>query len=423
MMFRETADQDRVLQAPPLWKRHRWALLGVATALLGISLLVPWMMKASGVRASVAASRVTLGTVTRGRFVRDFAADGRVVAAGSPMLYSPASGKVSLRVQAGDAVRRGQVLATIDSPDIVAKLEQERASLQGLSFDLQRARLEADRGAAEAGELHAQAEVDHRTAQRELERSRRAHERGAYSELQLLRTEDALEKARFRLEQARRVLAAQPEQARFDVHGREALVARQRSVVEELSRQVEALELRSPVDGQVGQLQVADGATVPRDAQLLTVVDLTRLEVELQIPESFARDLAPGMTAEIGGNGAKWLGTVGGVSPEVVEGQVVARVRFGDPKPAGLRQSQRMSVRVVMESRDDVLTVERGGFVEQGGGYAWRMVEDVAVRTPVRLGATSISRVEILEGLSAGDRVVVSGVEAFDNAERVILSN
>ncbi len=120
----------------------------------------------------------------------------------------------------------------------------------------------------------------------------------------MLRSEDALEKARFRLEQADRVLAAQPSQSRFDVQSREALVARQQSIVDDLARQVSALELKSPVDGQVGQLQIADGATVPRDAPLLTVVDLTQLEVEMQVPESFARDLAPDMTAELTGSGA-----------------------------------------------------------------------------------------------------------------------
>jgi HlyD family secretion protein len=329
---------------------------------------------------------------------------------------------VTLKAAAGDVVKRGQVLAVIASPDLVARLSQERASLQGLRFDLGRARLEADKSDAEARERYAQAEVDHKTAERELERSKRAHELGSYSELQLLRSEDALEKANFTLAQAKRVMTSQPEQSHFDVQSRESLVQRQQVIVDDLARQVAGLELRSPVDGQVGQLQIADRATVPRDAPLLTVIDLTQLEVEIQVPESFARDLAPGMAAELTGNGGTWTGLMGGVSPEVVNGLVVARVRFGDEKPQGLRQNQRLSVRVVLESRDNVLSVERGSFVDQGGGFAFRVEGNVAVRTPVRLGAASVARVEVLEGLAAGDRVVVSGIEAFNTAERVILS-
>jgi HlyD family secretion protein len=170
-------------------------------------------------------------------------------------------------------------------------------------------------------------------------------------------------------------------------------------------------------------VQVADRANVVRDAPLLAVVDLSLLEVEIQAPESLAKDLASGMTAELSANGQRWQGSISAVSPEVTNGQITARVRFTGSQPEGLRQSQRMSVRVVIESRPDALTVERGGLADQGGGYAWRVDGDVATRVPVRLGAASISRIEVLEGLRAGDRVVVSGIEALGDAERVIVGN
>src|SRR5690606_5492336 len=122
-------------------------------------------------------------------------------------------------------------------------------------------------------------------------------------------------------------------------------------------------------------------------------------------------------------NGGRWSGRVSGVSPEVVNGQVVARVRFAEEQPRGLRQNQRLSVRVLIEQREQVLTVERGGLAEHGGGFAWRVADGVAVRTPVRLGSASIGRIEVIEGLAEGDRVVVSGMDTFGGAERVMLSN
>src|SRR5262249_30483810 len=148
---------------------------------IAAALLLPALWNTSGARAAVALSRVSIATVERGHFVRDFAADGKVVAASSPSLYSPAAGTVVLRVHAGDNVKRDQVLAVIDSPDLVARLSQERATLQGLGFDLRRARLEVERTEAEAHEAFDQAQVDHTTARREAERSRKAYELGAYS--------------------------------------------------------------------------------------------------------------------------------------------------------------------------------------------------------------------------------------------------
>jgi HlyD family secretion protein len=418
-----TANQDRVLEHTPMWRRHwkRWVIALAVAAL--VAMLLPAAFGVIGIRDSVAADRITIATVERGTFVRDFSTDGRVVAASSPTQYAPAAGVATLRVRAGDAVERGQVLAVIDSPDLLTKLSQERATLQSSEYELQRARIDAQRAERDANESVRSAEVDRRTAQRELERSKKAYELGAYSTIQLSRAEDALEKASSQLELAESNLDEQPQRSRFDTEVRASQVLRQRLLVSDLERQVQMLTVRSPVQGRVGQVLVADRSNVAKDAPVLTVVDFTQMEVEIQVPESFARDLSVGMEASLSGSGGPWKGLVSGVSPEVVNGSVAARVKFMDPQPGDLRQSQRMSVRVEIDTRNDVLTVERGSFVEQGKGFAYRVVDGVAQRTPIRLGASSLSRVEILEGANPGEQIVVSGVEAFGDAERVIVSN
>jgi HlyD family secretion protein len=424
MSLRDTAGQDRVLQRTNPLKRHR-VLVIAALAVVGAAMALALAMhQLSGAGVSVGRERLSIATVEHGSFVRDVAADGQVVAAVSPTLYANVAGNVTLKVHPGDVVARGQELATVDSPDLTARLSQEDATLQGLSLDWQRAQLEARHHLLQQRDAFEQAQVDQKTAQRELERSRKAYELGAYSELQALKAEDSLEKARFAFAQARMVYESQPAQNRFDIDSKKALLDRQQFIVTDLERQVDGLHVRSPVDGQVGQVQVSDRASVAKDAPLMTVVDLSALEVEIKVAESFARDLKPGMSAELQGDGRRWPGTVSGVSPEVVAGQVTTRVRFGDDKPAGLRQSQRLSVRILIDRRDNVLMVDRGSFVDQeGGGFAYLVHDDVAERHAVRLGASSIAKVEILDGLAAGDRIVINGTDAFNNAERAILTH
>ncbi|MGH8363661.1 MAG: efflux transporter periplasmic adaptor subunit, partial [Gammaproteobacteria bacterium] len=117
-------------------------------------------------------------------------------------------------------------------------------------------------------------------------------------------------------------------------------------------------------------------------------------------------------------------GTVGAISPEVVNGEVSARVRFVGAKPQNLRQNQRLSVRIILDKRDHVLTVARGSFVDESGGrYAYVVQDGIAVKTPVRLGPSSIDKVEILQGLKAGDRIVISGTDNFNGAARVVISH
>lgn len=423
LMLPDTAGQDRPIERPNLWRRHGKLTAGVAALVIAACVLGAYWLRYSGAGASVERSRLTIATVERGSFVRDIAADGQVVAAVSPTLYADALGTVSLKVHAGDTVSKGQVLAVIDSPDLTAKLSQEEATAAGLKVDWQRAMLDADRSLSQLKDAFAQAQVDQNTAQRELERSRKAYELGAYTELQALKAQDALEKSRFAYAQAKLNYESQPTQNRFDIDSKKALCDRQEYLVADLRRQVDGLNVRSPVDGQVGQVDVADRASVAKDAPLLTVIDLSALEVEIKVSESFARDLRPGMSADLEGGGGRFRGVVSGVSPEVIGGQVTARLRFVGDKPAGLRQSQRMSVRILIDRRENVLMVDRGSFIDQdGGGFAYIVQGNVAERRPVRLGAASIAKVEILEGLAPGDQVVVSGTDTFNGAERVILS-
>ena len=423
-MLRDTSGQDRVIEPKNIFQRHRkLAIAGLVVAGALIALIVI-LMRYSGAGASVDRSRVSIATVERGNFIRDIAADGQVVAAVSPTLYANALGTVNLKVHAGDTVTKGQVLAVVESPDLTAKMSQEEATLASLRLDWQRATLDAEHKLAQLRDAYNQAEVDQKTAQRERDRSRKAFELGSYSELQALRAEDALEKAQFAFQQAKSLYDDQPKQNRFDIDSKKALFERQQYMVDDLKRQVDGLNVKSPVDGQVGQVQVADRASVAKDAPLLTVVDLSALEVEIKVTESLARDLRPGMNADLEGGGHHWQGVVSGVSPEVVAGQVTARLRFGAEKPAGLRQSQRLSVRIFLDRRDNVLMVDRGSFVDQeGGGFAYVVHGNVAQRTPVSLGAASIAKVEILEGLSAGDQIVISGTDAFNGAQRIILSH
>jgi HlyD family secretion protein len=422
-MLRDTAGQDRMIERSSVWQRHRTPLIAGLALAVGLIVLLVYVLRYSGAGSSVDRSRLSIATVERGSFVRDIAADGQVVAAVSPTLYANALGTVNLKVHAGDTVSKGQVLAVIDSPDLTAKLSQEEATAVGLRIDWQRASLDAEQKLLQLRDAFNQAQVDQKTAQRELDRSRKAYELGSYTELQALKAEDSLEKAQFAFQQAKMNVESQPKQNRFEIDSKKALFDRQQFLVADIKRQVDGLNVRSPVDGQIGQVQVADRASVAKDAPLLTVVDLSALEVEIKVSESFARDLRPGMTAGLEGGGHHWAGSVSGVSPEVVAGQVTARLRFGAEKPAGLRQSQRLSVRILIDRRDNVLMVDRGSFIDQeGGGFVYLVRGNIAERHPVHLGAASIAKVEILDGLEVGDQIVISGTDEFKSAQRVILS-
>jgi HlyD family secretion protein len=130
------------------------------------------------------------------------------------------------------------------------------------------------------------------------------------------------------------------------------------------------------------------------------------------------------MPAEITYAGRMYPGEVTAISPEVRQSEVTGRVRFKGELPAGLRQNQRVSVRILMDRRDGVLKVERGAFYEAGGGKVAYVVRgEAAERTPIETGAASVREVEITGGLAEGDRIIVSDTDEFADAARVLLAD
>ncbi len=423
-MIRDTSAQDRPLshsQSRVPWRR--WALPvggGLVLLLCIVFAARGWLSGSS----SFDASRVRIAEVKRGDLVRDIAAEGRVIASNSPTLYAIAGGVVTLKVVAGDVVKEGQPLAEIDSPELRSKLAQEQATLASLEAEASRATLDATLARANARKLLDQAEIDRQAAQRDLQRYQQGFDGGAVPKIEVMKAQDDLRKAEIGLDHARKDFGLQSEGAGLDTRNKRLLADRQRAVVLEVQRQVDALTLRAPFDGQVGQVQAVQRSNVAINAPVLSVVDLSKFEVEIKVPESFARDLAIGMPAKLtSGSGEPYPGEVSAVSPEVVSGEVNARLRFSDKQPPGLRQNQRLSARVLMDTRRNVLLVERGPFVEQGNGrLAYVMDGSSAVRRPVQLGVSSLNAVEILSGLQAGDKIVVSGSDQFGDAERVSIN-
>lgn len=419
-MIRDTSAQDQVL-ASNAGAQRRWVLIGCGVAF--VLLMVFWLVSRwSGAGSSFDTSRLRIAQVQQGDLLRDISADGRVITANSPTLYAIAGGTVALKVVAGDVVTRGQELATIDSPELRSRLAQEGSTLASLEGESRRAGLDAQLARFEAQKLLDQAEIDHTAARRDLERNERAFERGAVPRNDLDRARDNLRKAEIGLAAARQSQALQGQGAGIDAQNKQLMAQRQKAVFDELQRQVDALTLRAPFDGQVGQVQVAHGTNVAINAPILGVIDLSLFEVEIRVPESFARDLSIGVPAQIRSSGNEYAATVSAVSPEVVNGEVTARLRFAEGgQPPGLRQNQRLSARIVLDKRENVLMVERGPFLEQDGGrFAWVVdAGGVAERRPIQAGVSSLNAVEIVSGLKAGERVVVSGADQFGDAQRV----
>jgi HlyD family secretion protein len=393
--------------------------------IISVWLAAPVVGRWAHATISVPADRVRIATVELGDLVQDVSVQGRVVAAVSPTLYATAAGTITLEAEAGERVLEGQVVASVVSPELTNELQQAESALAQRQMELERQRIETRQLALEKRKAADLADVALIAAKREKRRADKANELGVIPEIDYEKAQDDLRNAELAYTHAIADADLFDERLAFELRASEFDVGRQELFVGDLRRQVDALSIKSPVAGIVGDLLVAQKAAVSRDTPVMAVVDLSRFEVDAQIPESYADDLAIGMTAEVLVGGERYAGHVTAVSPEIVNNQVASRVRFSGNTPNNLRQNQRLTVRVLLAEHNDVMMVQRGQFLDSGGGRIAYIVteEGMAEKRQIETGARSLGAVEIVAGLRPGDNIVISNLDAFRSAETVLLTD
>lgn len=419
-MIRDTSATDRPLEraGTPFWRKP--ATLAACAVLLLAGLV--WLIGPTLIaERTLPRERVRIGEVRRGTLVRDVSSQGRVVAARSPSLYTSAPGIVRFAVEPGAEVRKGELLASVDSPELESELKREQSALARIDAEHARQAITNRRTLLEKRRAIDAARIAEMAASRELERTERAFKLGALPEVDFKRAQDSLESARITLATAQADLELERDALALELKSFDEQLASQRLLVAELQRQVDALEVRAPFDGMVGNWLVTDRANVAANQALLMVVDLTELEVEAAVAEVYADALVPGQSAEITVGGERLRGALRLVSPEVQNAQVLARIRLSDTI-GSLRQNQRVQVRVLLEEKPDVTLIERGPAFERDASFAWVIDGDVARRRPIRLGASSVAAFEVVDGLAPGQQVIVAGIDDLRGVDEVLLT-
>lgn len=422
-----TAGQDR--EIVPRFKRKAMLIktamvvFAIFLVLAFLSVTVPAVQRLTSSDMSASRDLLRISSVERGDLQRDIAVEGTIVASNSPAIYAPTNGIINLQIRPGDSVRQGQLLAVIDSPPLENQLIQEKATLEQSKLELERQEIQTKNLLTD---LQHDKELSEVNLDLEKSKKKRADEGIAVQVISQAEYEQRvaeLKKAEFEYQHAIQNLTLQKENLEFELGARQFELNRQQYVVEDLNRQVEDLKLKSPIDGVVGNVTIRDQDNVAANILLITLVDLTTLEVDLSVPETFADDLEIGMRSEASVNGETKMGELVSISPEVENGFVVGRMGFTDSVDR-LRQNQRVNVRIILEEKTDVLKVRNGAFVESGGGRITYVVKDnVATRRNIELGVRSIAAVEIVDGVQEGDEIIISSLDRFNNAENLLITN
>ena len=420
----DTSATDRIISRHSGKRGLRIGLAVAAVLILAPSyfLAYPALKNWQSTERTFPRDRVRIAKVNGGLFEQSVTVDGKIVATVKPTLYSSSEGIITLHVEPGDTVTAGDIVAVTDNPTLDAELEQAKAALEQTRLEFKRHQLAQDQHAASSEQELKLARIRSEAASRKLARysSRKSRIAVSAQELEAVQDEVLITQSEFESRQLETRLTS--ERLAFESQAKRLMVEQQESVVKELQRQVDDLSITSPITGQVGLVHVEERDSVAQNEPIMTIVDLTASGLELTIPETYANDLEVGMPVVITYEGRPFEGELTALSPEVVNSKFEARASFAEVPEGALKQRQRVSVRIIVDRKADALTVQRGPFVNSGGGrVAYRIDGDIAEAVAIELGAVGSSEVEILAGLSDGDEIIISNTDVFDNASRVLL--
>ena len=418
-MIKDTSGQDTAVEG----KRNITKMIIIAlTALLLIAFAAKAFFGTSSASRSFERAAVQIARVEIGDLVRDIISNGRIVAANAPQVYSPEQGFVTLNVKAGDEVHVGQILATVDSPELANQFKQQLSEMDRLKGELARQKLDARSQALQLTKQLDIAQVDLEAAQRENRRAQESIKNNLISQIDFEKAVDDLARAALTQKHAREEVAIAKDRLAFELDSAKSTVARQALVLDEIERKISELSILASVDGVVGNLIVQPRALVNKNDPLMTLVDLSAYEVELNVAEGYANDLAIGMQAEITIAGETLMGKLSSISPEVKDRQVTTRVRFDQQQLSGIRQNQQVSARVLLENKSQVMKVRRGSFMQAGGFIAYKLEGNIATKINIQLGATSMREVEVLAGLNPDDQIIISNYDEFIGTDSFLLN-
>lgn len=370
---------------------------------------------------TVPMSELTLSTVTDGEFRDELVLRAQVVPAHQVILDATESGRVdAVLVRDGDMLKEGALLYRLSNPQREQEVLQRASEVaqQQANLALQRTSL-ANAQSVLRRDISA---LNHELirAENDLKRQQSLAAQGFVSGA-------VLEDARLRYEQQQRLLSQAKEDSAVEIRTREQAVSEMERAVKGLGdglavvrKAAAELSARAPRDGQLSGFTLQVGSSVKPGDRLGRIDDITRFKLSGSVDEFYLNRLQTGLSASLEADGKTWQLTVSQRLPQVKDGRFGVEMEFVKEMPPALQAGQSLDASIVLGKPSQARLINDGPFYGDSGGtwvYVLTATGQSAERRNVRLGRRAAGRIEVLEGLDPGERVIVSKVRQFGDAK------
>ena len=402
-------------------------ILYLIVAFAAIGVVTVALSKLQPAPPSVDSGTVVSGEVKRGQMIRNVHGLGALVPEEIRWIQAGVNGRIEKRnVKPGDTVREDTVLIVMSNPELERDALDAQTQLVAAEAELANQQVLLRSQYLNQKAQAATVRADYTRAKIMSETDGALFKEGVGSErthrLSKSTADELAERAQ--IEQERLEIGADSIKAQIAVY--EARVRQFKALYDLRSKQLDALKVRAGLSGVVQDVAVQVGQQVTIGSNLARVADPSKLKAEIRIAETQTKDIAFGQRVEID---MRNLGIVEGhvmrIAPAPTQGTLAIDVALDGELPKGARPDMSVDGTIELERLKDTLYVQRpASGQEQSVITLFKYVEggNEAVRVQVKLGRSSVTDIEILEGLNVGDRVILSDTSQFDSVNRIRLN-
>jgi HlyD family secretion protein len=403
-------------------KKQIRRIIYATTALIVIGGISFGASRLSPAAPSVERPSVWIDTVKRGPMIRQVRGSGTLVPENIRWITSTTSGRVEKRLlRPGATVTPTSVILIMSNPDL-----QQAATTAELAWKSAQAALENRRTQLETELLTQEATLG--TAQSNanqaaltLAAKEQLYKDDLISTLELRQFQGLAAETKNRERIALKQLEIAKAAIKSQLAPQEADVNQRRAAYDLVLTQLEDLKVKAGMHGVLQLLPVEEGASVAANAPVARVADPTTLKADLRIAETQTKDIKIGLVAEVNTRNGVVAGKVTRIDPASSNGTVGVDVTLEGTLPPGARPDLSVDGTVLLEKLDDVIFVGRPAFgQEESTIQLFKLLPNgEAHRTKVVLGRSSVSQIEIREGLQPGDQVILSDTSSYDQFDRL----
>lgn len=413
---------DRKIEKKGIGKKHIWLIVGGFLALLVIFQLV-FGDKSS--KLNVEKDKITITEVKPGVFQDYISVNGYVEPIRTIYLDAVESGRVEeILVEEGARVKKGDIILRLSNYNLLLDISGNEADVARAVNDLKTARINLENQNLQTKSAILKLQYTLMKYERQYNNNLKLIAQDLISKEDFEYSKEQYDETRLQLDLQRQKLVRDSAYTIIRIAADEESIDRMQRNLNLTRRRLEDLLIKAPVDGELANLNPKIGEVVNYGTRIGTINILDSYKMKVTIDEHYITRITHGLQADFDFAGMKNTLKITKIYPEVQGGTFAVDMEFTSPIPEQIRIGQTARVHLELGESKEALLLPRGGFFQSTGGQ-WVFVIDPsgewAIRREIRLGSQNPNYYEVIEGLNAGEKVIISDYRNFGKADKLIL--